>query len=128
MNIDCEAMRNEWILSCLNSSFTHGLAAYSAYAFSPIIGGWTSLILAVSVGVYAGWNRHASLVFFLGGITFSVVSWVSIGIYSSTEVGIGALFLIPFSLAFVLPASLAAYATGKAMFMLTPQRGKVRGD
>jgi hypothetical protein len=85
---------------------------------------WLSLALSVGIGLYSGWHKGGSLFLFLTGIVISVAGWVFVGIIISPEVSFGALLLIPVSLPIVVPIALLAYATGKAILLISSNKEK----
>lgn len=113
-----------------NNSFVHGAAAYSVNMLVPYIHSWVTWILAFLICVYAGWFRQSYLASFLGGVIVSVVGWTAIGILSSPEVGFGTIFIfmVPFALLVILPAALAGYVIGRAIFMVAHRREKGAGS
>jgi hypothetical protein len=73
------------------------------------------LFIAGLICVYAGWFRRRYLASFLGGIIVAVISWTTIAILSSPEVGVGVFFMVPFALLVILPEAVAAYVVGRVI-------------
>ncbi|MGJ9420814.1 hypothetical protein ACHAC9_24200 [Massilia sp. CMS3.1] len=103
----------------LNTSFVHGVAAYSALALAPYLQSRWSWIFAATICVYAGWFHKSYLFSFLGGVIVAVAGFAAVATFSLDGEGGGLFFMSAVALLLILPAMAAGYGVGKIIFALS---------